>query len=768
MPLGGFSYGTLAMMMASESVDIEKLKSVENIQKVYDDLCNEETEVSMELSSLLEQQSHMENKMTTLQRSLRNLQLVRSDAQQLSSMISFASTLAENVSGKVRRLDLAKSRVTECSQHVEDILDLKFCTDGVKTALQNENYEQAAVHIHRFSSLDENILKHAACDVSEGNSLDTAFSLLRDAQSVLKDTVIRKFDESVRDEDLASVERFFKIFPLLNQHEEGLKKFSKYLCSQIAETAQKNLKLALGSAPGDKRANVIFADTVTLLFEGIARVIEIHQPLVETYYGHGQLLTVVEMLQKECDRQLRRIIEEFKRVRNFEQKTFLVQQLLTHSFQYRTTERVEPRELDVLLGELTLLNARAELYLRFIRRRLMNDIEVLDKGQADLVNKMEKVLKDCDLSRKMQELLGQYIMLEEYFLRESVTKAVSLDSIDEGSVISSMMDDVFFIIKKCIRRSLSSCSVDVICAVINYSCTVLESDFCEVLHTQLRLGFPSGSLDLSQAYTVLQQYTSMQQGKASAPEPDKARIAFLTTINNGEVAVEYIQTLKKDIQNETYRQFANARDQEKAKLESCLSDLNNSANKFKELVDYGMKQLSTTVVKPRIKPWVDSFFSVSHDITEDEFSNYEANDPFVQNLIINLENLLLSFKQNLTPTNYDSLVTVLAFEVSVRLEKSVLKSSFNRLGGLQFDRELRALLSYLTSATTWSIRDKFARLSQMTTILNLDKVEEINDYWGDNSGSLTWRLTPHEVRQVLSLRVEFKSKDVKRKTLKGC
>ena len=49
--------------------------------------------------------------------------------------------------------------------------------------------------------------------------------------------------------------------------------------------ADKNMKTALSTCAGDKRANVIFADTLTLLFEGIARVVEIHQPLVETYYG---------------------------------------------------------------------------------------------------------------------------------------------------------------------------------------------------------------------------------------------------------------------------------------------------------------------------------------------------------------------------------------------------------------------------------------------------------------------------------------------------
>lgn len=54
---------------------------------------------------------------------------------------------------------------------------------------------------------------------------------------------------------------------------------------QLSEKSDGNLKIALHPDSTDKRANVMFADTLTLLFEGIARVVEIHQPLVETYYG---------------------------------------------------------------------------------------------------------------------------------------------------------------------------------------------------------------------------------------------------------------------------------------------------------------------------------------------------------------------------------------------------------------------------------------------------------------------------------------------------
>ena len=77
-------------------------------------------------------------------------------------MINFTANLADNVSSKVRQLDLAKvnnklellisislvllnfkfqGRVTSCVKRVTDILDLKACTDGVTEALSEEDYE---------------------------------------------------------------------------------------------------------------------------------------------------------------------------------------------------------------------------------------------------------------------------------------------------------------------------------------------------------------------------------------------------------------------------------------------------------------------------------------------------------------------------------------------------------------------------------------------------------------------------------------------------
>lgn len=71
-------------------------------------------------------------------------------------------------------------------------------------------------------------------DANEGSTLDTCFSLLRSAESKLQGIVRKQFDQAVISNDVASIQRFFKIFPLLGLHEEGLQKFGKHLASSVS------------------------------------------------------------------------------------------------------------------------------------------------------------------------------------------------------------------------------------------------------------------------------------------------------------------------------------------------------------------------------------------------------------------------------------------------------------------------------------------------------------------------------------------------------
>lgn len=68
-----------------------------------------------------------------------------------------------------------------------------------------------------------------------------SFDMLREAETKLKSLTNNKFDVAVTTRDIPSVERFFKIFPLLGLKEEGLVKFAKWLSMQVMFLVSKSV-----------------------------------------------------------------------------------------------------------------------------------------------------------------------------------------------------------------------------------------------------------------------------------------------------------------------------------------------------------------------------------------------------------------------------------------------------------------------------------------------------------------------------------------------
>ncbi len=250
-----------------------------------------------------------------------------------------------NATNQVRELDASKGRVLECQRRVNDLLDLQMCREGVAAAMEAEDFERAAGHVHRFLAIDESTLKMGtAGDAAQVGSTDQvskraasaleihitrrhwlkfcrfhrdagpdgeqfAVAAARGARPPVphRDAPLRRRRPSRRrrlrgallqgtkttdEARLWRETRTFalQILPLIDLHDEGLQRFGRYLAAQVGDAAQKALHRALHteSADAKKRSAVLFADTLTLLLEGVARVIETYQPLVETYYGTAQ------------------------------------------------------------------------------------------------------------------------------------------------------------------------------------------------------------------------------------------------------------------------------------------------------------------------------------------------------------------------------------------------------------------------------------------------------------------------------------------------
>ncbi|XP_026481521.1 conserved oligomeric Golgi complex subunit 4-like [Ctenocephalides felis] len=615
----------------------EDLSTDEGIEKACRKISSAEDQITKQLENLLSRQNHIESKLMSISKSKAGLQLIHQDSLNLQSMITHTATLAENVSAKVRRLDEARSRVSECQQRVNDLIDLQICSEGVKSALRNEDYEKGAAHVHRFLSMDQSLLQQTATDVAENTtSVSQAFITLQEAAVQIRSVITLKFNEAVKKDDLASVERFFKIFPLLGMHNEGLEQFALYLCTQIQETSRNTLKNSLCTNSNDSRYNILFADCLTVVLESIARVIETQSVLVETYYGPGLLIQLFTVVQKECDRQVKKIIEEFIKLRNIKRRSMQINSYMKnssnsnaargHTRTSSSLDKLNPKELDNLIAEVSLMHSRAELYLRFIKKKNSNDIE-LGVTDEDLrktkLNTLNNVLNSCELNMCMQELLGVYLLLERYFMEETVLKAINLDSLDGTQHCSSMMDDVFFIVKKCTRRSIATSSIDGICAILNNVTGCLERDYSAALKSTLQNGYPSGYLDL--AYSALQ--TSIQQGRLHGQgDSEQLRNRFIAHLNNADTSSEYVDTLGSTLLNDILTAYPNISTNDREKVDSCLASLSNVTATFKALVEFGMQQLRVSVIKPRVHPWID-----------DELTAYEAGETFIQTLIVNLD-----------------------------------------------------------------------------------------------------------------------------------
>ncbi|EFO27603.2 hypothetical protein LOAG_00872 [Loa loa] len=712
--------------------------------------------------------------------------LVESDAKQLASKLKMISSLADSISGKVLALDVAKGRVVECLQRVNDLMDLRTCADGVRSAIEQEDYELAARHIHKFLTLDTTIFQMG--DDGEvkdvGQSMGKSYEILREATSEMKSIIERRFDQAVEENDVASIQRFFKLFPLLNEHRKGIERIGSYLCTEIHQFAERNYKVMLAGGTDDKRISVLYADALTMLFEGIAREIQVYEPLIGSSYGPDKLLSLIEILQKECDKEAERIIDAFIRNRQFDSKTKMIEKI-TRNSDKNALDKIDALELDVLLSEVTLMHTRTHLYWRYLRRRLnmgnmktdeqqkgvdedqINDAnkrlseETRAKQECERSNKLDDLVLRSVLGTRMQELLGQYVLMEQFYMTESVAKAMTLDFKEVDSLTSSMLDDVFFIIRKCVRRSLSSSSVDCTCAVLNNGVTVLDANFLKYIFQGVKSGYPGAGWTAEAYQTAQTAYNVIQHGKMVTDSgPEKLKEIFLTALNNVRASAECTKTLKKGLQEDFEKHLTEVSEVEKGKLENALSQLDDLVRKFDSSANVGVDKLCAAVFRPKLKPVMELYLSVTHTPSDSEFADFEAEDPFMSNFIAALDRQLAAFEPLLVPVNYQELLVAVCAEVSMQFERVIMKSVYNRLGGLQLDKDFRSLSSYLTNIAGWVVREKCARLSQIVSIINVDSVGEAEECFHQLQHHNVM-LTNDEAMKVLVLRIDLPSDAIK-------
>ncbi|TPX54007.1 hypothetical protein PhCBS80983_g06083 [Powellomyces hirtus] len=758
--------------LSDSLAELQQLTDINEINSQLKLILQEEAQTESHLDELMKGQTHLDEHLKTLDGLRPQIGFLRSDGTTLLKVLSETSKLAERISGKVRQLDLEQSRVKATMGLVEDIQELKKCADGVQKALDSGDFELAGHFVSRFLNYDpvvvERIFAGYADDLgtygglpaleipelSSSTTTSTPVQTLKAAQQQLTDVAMDEFDNAVQAGNEEAILRYFKIFPMVGHHEVGLDKFSAYISGSISRQCQDNMR-------GNAEQPQFYAGLLTRLFETIAMVIDRQEAMVNAIYGPGRMLRVIQRLQREADiqgsiilnafsekRQLKRKLSEIARYEESLRKRTATAPTLTNTATSPGADSfLEPRDVDPILSELSTISQKSQIFHRFLHVRAEVEAQNLRdtplKGSdwaTPLDGEGDGLVTVSKLDEVTQQLMSDYVSMEEYFIRRSVEKAMSLDthsgSIDE--MTSTCVEDVFYVLKTCTRRALSTTDSNCISAIINGIGHILELDYINVFQTRLSTSF----------------------SLADTRGESKDKMGYMIMLNNIDISCTYIVKLTEELDGEVERLFPPSPAQQDLSLEkirSCLAVLSEYADSFRNILKTWIDNIFKQQMKPRIRPLLQSAYAdIKYVVTEEEYAAQEANEAFVKRFAAGLGKYIAPYKKSFSEWNYNHTMICLIDFTTKDWERYLFQTmKFNQLGALRFDKDLRQMSAYLASTTAWAAaRDKFARLGQIATLLNMESVAEINDLWGKGS-VIAWRLNAKDVKRVLGLRVDF-------------
>ena len=679
--------------------------------------------------------------------------LVEERVEGLCERLDESAGLAGRVSARVRELDRAQGRVRDTLRRLDALTERASALEGVKAALASEDFEEATRLVRVFREIE--------AGGAAGAEDDKAGSMAIEVRQ-LEERVRVRMREAEESGDSDQLLRFAALWGPLGKPDEGRAALAAVATRRSTKAAEKAWDGLLGEvAAHEERGGAKPPDFCTA-FAVILRSSAAAAAAAGNAAGQGAVAAMTTAAYEASEARAAGILQRFGEHRALVRLAQDVSGPRVGPDGGPARQLPDPRALEGTLQELLLMIARGEEYLGWVEDRLKGATAEADgdQGSADLLSG----LRSKSLNTALGELQGFYCLLERCYLERSIAKAAAMDKLPAEGLTSSLVDDAFYLLLKCARRAAASRSPQCLCNVLSNINQILVSDVKAAVQRRLR-----GSVQrLLSGLSAEDAEIDAGPGRAGAEGGERGRIGqrgvgeAAAALNNLDVCSEYIQKLRRELERTAQATPYAAPD--KDRIRSCLGDLGKTAGDYRALSSSALEAVARGIV-PRLRSNLDILTGISYELSETDYSAYEAEDPWAQRVLASLEECSAQLQPLLTQANYDSVVHLIIDAIVGRIEAVLMQKRFNQLGALQLDKEVRGLVSQTSSLTERTVRDKFARLSHISTALNLDSPAEILDYWGENAGTMNWRLTGREVKQVLRLRRDFAPDDIELLTL---
>lgn len=623
--------------------------------------------------------------------------------------------LSQGVNRKVKNLKDAQDRAQNLMLQSNIYSKRKLLLAKLSDAIVMDDFTGGLTHIEAWNQLD--LLSSQISD----STLKTALPIfefdvhIKKFQKLLQDRIKVSINENKSDD----FSRLIVFFPKVQLSSVGLQIFCNFYRKQIGKKFE--------VLSGDEKGN--FVSQLSNIFQHTIELFSDNREHLLRHYGPHSVGEFLFGLQNENSLYASKILHSIVSDQGFI--------IFSETTTKNTTSMVDLLSFDRCLNDLMLLFQYSEEYL-YRMSTLYEEIYILDDGIAP------NTIKSLPFFENIKGLLKDYTRFESIYLKENVKLAIKIDTVEEN-FNSSSVDDIFYILHKSACRAYGTGSFNVASVVLADIKTLLTGVVYETMCEKMK------SLDSS----IIEIFVLTSIKCESDLRLKLIQISH--PINNAMIVSQYVLKLIEELQEHARTLY---KESERENIEIVLSEILPISEVFKKLSSQSIQKISELLLAEF--SCFELLGSQNYEFSEERYEQSSSYDRWVVTLLQSIEFYIGIFKPYFIDANFNFLVACMAESIAIRIE-SILFSSlrFNQLGGLHFERELRAIISQFSCFLNHSVREKFVRLTQIGMILSSESVSEIFEYWEDNTGSLIWHLTEGEIKRTMTLRSDFKKFSMK-------
>lgn len=386
---------------------------------------------------------------------------------------------------------------------------------------------------------------------------------------------------------------------------------------------------------------------------------------------------------------------------------------------------------------------------------------------------------------KVQELSGVYLVLERFYVFQSVHKATAIaepQELEHGVYVSSVVEDVSFVLNKAFFRASQCMSYHTALSIVIALVDALESQYLPAI-----LALPSRPcvIPLSPTNAAAEGVARSASATGLDTQADEqSEVSFsdmllqavdddlekslqeearlIMTINSAFMSGEFVHALQEKVD-----EFSRAGFPTDAPILECLpTPMHDMSEAFRSIVANEVQEVLSRSMRKRLPVILQRQMDeqLQYVLTSTQYDAFGSQGSpllrLVEKEVVNNRELH-RYEHALCSAPFEDLVEAVTQDLTGCVERALLtaRKPCNDLGALQLEREVTDMLARMSTLVPQkSLRGAFTRLFQVVFILNLMQPAHVLDYLA----SVREELSLDTIETLLRMRVDFKAPDVVR------